>query len=115
EEQRLAGADGGAHGLLADAGPVVTHVALHHELPIFVDLGHSERTREHAIPAGDAAWLARALDHAVAGALDRISGTDLSARRMVVTTIALSVIEARRVSAVVQSPSLMPSFSASRG
>ena len=35
--------------------------------------------------------------------------------RMVVTTCARSVIAPRRVSAVAQSPSAMPSFSASRG
>src|SRR6185369_12144586 len=72
EKERLAGTDRRAHRLLADTGPVVAHVALHHDLAIFVDLWNTERTGDHAVAAGDAARLARRLDDAVAGALDRV-------------------------------------------
>src|SRR6185437_5556 len=82
EEERLARADGRAHRLLADAGAVVAHVALHHDLAIFVDLRHAERTGDHAVAARDAARLARRLNDAVAGPLDRIGGADFGTRRL---------------------------------
>jgi hypothetical protein len=81
-EQRLARADGRAHRLLADARPVVAHVALHHDLAVGVDLGHAERTRHRAIAARDATRLPRRLHHPVAGAFDRVSRTYLRARRL---------------------------------
>ena len=49
---------------------------------IDVELGHAERAGHDAVAAGDAARLARALDDAVAGALDRVGGADLGARRL---------------------------------
>src|SRR5678816_2544280 len=82
EEERLARAHGGAHRLLADARPVVTHVALHHDLAVFVHLGHAERARHDAVAARDAARLACRLHHAVGGALDGVRRTDLGARRL---------------------------------
>src|ERR1043165_4165380 len=60
EKQRLAWADGGAHGLLANTGAVVAHVAFHHELLVFVNFGNTERTGQHAVAAGNAARLAGA-------------------------------------------------------
>src|SRR5262249_23428440 len=68
--------------LFADARPVVAHVALHHDFPVFVQLGHAEGTGDDAVAAGDAAWLARRLHDAVAGALDRVGRTDLRAGRL---------------------------------
>ena len=47
-----------------------------------VELGHAERARDDAVAAGDAARLARALDDAVAGALDRVGRADLGAGRL---------------------------------
>src|SRR5262245_29556038 len=82
EVERLARADGRAHRLLADARAVVAHVALHHDLPVFVHLGHAERTGDHAVAAGDAAGFARRLHDAVAGSLDRVGRTHFRARRL---------------------------------
>src|SRR5262249_40569885 len=79
KEERLARANGRAHGLLADARSVVAHVALHHELPVFVHLRHAKRTRQNAIPAGDAARLARSLHDSIDRALNCIRRADLSA------------------------------------
>src|SRR5262249_39620948 len=83
EEERLAGTDRGAHWLLPDAGPVVTHVALHHDLTLELQLGHPEGTGDHAVSTGDAAWLPCALHHPIAGALDRVRRTDLGAGRLI--------------------------------
>src|SRR5690606_23514181 len=79
EEEGLAGADGGAHGLEADRGAVVAHVAFHHHLELGVHLGDAEGAGEHAVAAGDAAGLAGGLDDAVARALDSVGGADLGA------------------------------------
>ena len=59
EEERLAGADRRAHRFLADAGAVVAHVALHHDLPVLEDLRHAERAGHDAVAAGDAPRLPR--------------------------------------------------------
>src|SRR5262245_32059289 len=80
EEERLAGAHRRAHRLLADARPVVAHVALHHDLAIFVELRHPERTRHHAITARDAARLARRLHDPIGRALDRVGRAHFRAR-----------------------------------
>src|SRR4029078_11006235 len=82
-EERLARTHRGAHRLLADARAVVTHIALHHDLAVLVDLRHTERTGPDAVSAGDASWLARRLHDAVTGALDGVGRTDFGARRLV--------------------------------
>src|SRR4029078_6221306 len=79
EEQRLTGTHGRAHRFLADARPVVAHVALHHDLAVLVELGHAEGTRHDAIPARDTARLARGLHHTIRRPLDRVCRTDLRA------------------------------------
>jgi hypothetical protein len=82
EEERLARADRRAHRPLADARPVVAHVALHHDFPVLVELGDAERTGDDAVAAGDAPRPARRLDDAVAGALDGVGRADLGAGRL---------------------------------
>src|SRR5262249_27212095 len=57
--------------------------AFHHQIHPGVHLGHAEGAGQYAVVAGDTAWLARRLDHAVAGALDRVGGADLRAGRRV--------------------------------
>src|SRR5690606_25485216 len=79
KEQGLAGADAGAHGLEADRGAVIAHVALHHQVHARVHLGHAKGTGQDTVVARDAAGLARGLHHAVAHALDRVRGADLGA------------------------------------
>src|SRR4029450_5982634 len=65
-----------------NAGPVVAHVALHHDLAVLADLRHAERTGDHAVAAGEAARLSGRLAHPVAGALDRVGRADLGAGRL---------------------------------
>src|SRR6185369_12960240 len=67
---------------LADARTVVTHVALHHDLAIFVELGDTKRTRDHAVAACDASRLARRLHDAVAGPFNRVRRAHLGTRRL---------------------------------
>ena len=62
--ERPAGADGGAHRLLARAGAVVAHVALHHELHRLGLLRHAKRAGIDAVRAGDAARGVGAVDDA---------------------------------------------------
>src|SRR5690606_21039122 len=80
ERQRLARTYRCAPRLQADRRAVVAHVALHHQVHPRLHLRHAERTREHAVVAGNAPRLARGLHHAVLGALDGIGRTDLGAR-----------------------------------
>src|SRR5262249_48030880 len=82
EIQRLTRTDRGAHRLPAHTRPVVAHVALHHDLAIFVDLRNAERAGQDAIPAGDAARLARRLDDTVTGPLDRVGRTHFRTGRL---------------------------------
>src|SRR5262249_42483156 len=71
-----------AHRLLAGGRAVIAHVALHHQLLVFVNFRHAEWAGQHAVAARDAPRLARALNNAVAGPLDRIRRTDFRARRL---------------------------------
>jgi hypothetical protein len=82
EEQCLTRAYGRAHRLLANARSVVAHVALHHDLPVFIQFRHAERTCDDAVAAGDAPRLARRLYDAVRCPLDRIGRTHLGACRL---------------------------------
>jgi hypothetical protein len=67
---------------LADARSVVAHVALHHDLAIFVELRDAERTGDHTVAARNASWLPRRLHDAVTGSLDGIGRTYSGARRL---------------------------------
>src|SRR2546426_864934 len=53
--ERLAGADGGAHGFFPDARPVKAHVALHHLIDLGDVPGHTEGAGQHAVRTSDAA------------------------------------------------------------
>src|SRR5262249_9792780 len=77
--QRSGRAYGCAHGTLADAGAVVTHVALHHLVDFGLIFGNAERAGEDAIHAADTPGLERALHHSVRSFLDGIRGTNLGA------------------------------------
>src|SRR5262249_738340 len=79
---RLTRTDRGAHRLLPHAGPVVAHVALHHDLTIFIDLGDAKRTGDDAVSARNAAGFARRLHDAVAAPLYRVARPSLRARRL---------------------------------
>src|SRR4029434_10147341 len=82
EEQCLTRAHGRAHRLLANARPVVAHVALHHDLPVFIQSRHAEGTCDDAVAAGDAARLSRRLYDTVRCPLDCIGRAHLGARRL---------------------------------
>src|SRR5579883_915042 len=55
--ERLAGAYGCAHRPFANRGAVVAHIAFHHLLLGNHHLGNAKWASEHAVVAGDAAWL----------------------------------------------------------
>src|SRR6185295_5685038 len=82
EEERLAGTDRRAHRLLPDARPVVAHVALHHDLAVFVELRHAERARHDAVATGDAPRLAGRLHNAIGRTLDGVRRTHLGTGRL---------------------------------
>ena len=78
--QRLAGADRGAHGPLADRGAVVAHVALHHLLVVPAPAsgmpnGQASTQFEQAMQRG----FERRLHDAVLALLDGVGGADLRA------------------------------------
>ena len=80
--QGLAGTHRRAHRTLARRGPVVAHVALHHQLVFRNNLGNAEGTCQHAVLASDAARLQGGHHHAVFADLDRVGRTDLRAGRV---------------------------------
>ena len=82
--ERLAGADGRAHGPLADRRAVVAHVALHHLLELATIIfgtpnGQASTQLEQAMQRG----FSDRLHDAVLGLLDRVGGADLRAGRVV--------------------------------
>ena len=82
-EDRAGRADGRAHRPEPDGGPVVAEVALHHEIPVRIELRHAERTGEHAVAAADAALGHRRENDALGVDLDRVRRAHAGARRVV--------------------------------
>src|SRR5262249_14256573 len=77
--QSLTGAHRGAHRALADRGPVVAHVGLHHLLVLRNELWNTEWTRRNAVGQTDTARLQRRADNAVVILLDGVGRTALGA------------------------------------
>src|SRR5579884_1352641 len=80
-EQGATGTDGGTHRLEAGGGPIVAHVALHHQIELTHHLGNAERAGEHTIRAGDAARFASGHDSTIARAFDGVRGANIGAGR----------------------------------
>src|SRR6185369_5955727 len=77
-----AGTNRGAHRLFADAGAVVAHVALHHQIELDLHLRHAKGTGEDAVRARDTTRFGGAVHHAAVVLLDGVGGTDPGARRI---------------------------------
>jgi hypothetical protein len=79
EIQRAAWTNGRAHWLLANAGAVVTHVALHHQIILRLHFWNTKRASQNTVRAGDASGFCGAVDHASIILLDRVSWTNFCA------------------------------------
>src|SRR5690606_3078834 len=77
--ERLAWADRCAHGLLSGTGPVIAHIAFHHQFGFFFFFGHAKRTSQYAVGTTDTAGSIRRMDHTKIILMDSICRADVGA------------------------------------